>query len=74
MATLRQPALSSAPVTVRKAGPEDAHVCGPICYEAFQKISTQHTFPPDFPSVDIPAKLLSMMFSHPGLLLRGCRV
>jgi GNAT superfamily N-acetyltransferase len=66
MATQRQPTLSSAPVTVRKARPEDAQICGPICYEAFRKISTNHAFPPDFPSADIPTKLLSMMFAHPG--------
>lgn len=66
MATLRQPAFDSSPVAVRKARPEDAPVCGRICYEAFTKISTEHAFPPDFPSVEVAAGLLSMMFAHPG--------
>lgn len=66
MATLRQPAFNSSPVAVRKARAEDAAVCGRICYDAFTKISTEHGFPPDFPSVEVAAGVLSMMFSHPG--------
>ena len=41
-------------------------MCGRVCYEAFHKISTDHGFPPDFPSVDVAISVLSMMFSHPG--------
>jgi GNAT superfamily N-acetyltransferase len=41
-------------------------VCGQICFDAFHKISTDHGFPPDFPSADVAVGLLSMMFSHPG--------
>ena len=74
MATLRQPAFDSSPVTVRKARPEDAPVCGRICYEAFTKISTEHAFPPDFPSVEVATGVLSMMFSSSWFLLRGCRI
>ena len=66
MATLRQSAIDSSPVVVRKARPEDAAVCGRICYEAFTKISTEHAFPPDFPSVEVATGVLSMMFGHPG--------
>jgi GNAT superfamily N-acetyltransferase len=66
VATLRQPAFESSPVVVRKAQPEDGAVCGRICYEAFKKISTNHAFPPDFPSVEVAARVLSMMFAHPG--------
>ncbi len=66
MATLRQPAFDTSPVAVRKARAEDAPVCGRICYDAFTKISTEHGFPPDFPSVEVAAGVLSMMFSHPG--------
>jgi GNAT superfamily N-acetyltransferase len=66
VATLRQPAFDSLPVVVRKATPEDAAVCGRICYEAFTKISTDHAFPPDFPSVEVAIGVLSMMFAHPG--------
>ena len=66
VAMLRQPAFDSSPIVVRKARAEDAPVCGRICYEAFTKISTEHGFPPDFPSVEVATGVLSMMFSHPG--------
>jgi GNAT superfamily N-acetyltransferase len=52
-------------ITIRRAKPEDAQVCGRICFDAFCKISTNHGFPPDFPSPDVAVGLLSMMFSHP---------
>jgi predicted N-acetyltransferase YhbS len=52
--------------TIRTAKPEDAPECGRICYEAFTQINVHHGFPPDFPSPDVAAGLLSMMFSHPG--------
>lgn len=52
-------------VTTRRANPEDAAACGRICFEAFRTIAAAHNFPPDFPSVDIPTQVLSMMFSHP---------
>jgi GNAT superfamily N-acetyltransferase len=65
VATLRQPAFDKSPVTIREARAEDAPVCGRICYEAFTKISTKHGFPPDFPSVEVAARVLSMMFAHP---------
>lgn len=52
--------------TFRRAQPEDAQPAGRICYEAFTKISTEHTFPPDFPNVETAIDLLSMMFAHPG--------
>lgn len=53
-------------ITVRRAKIEDAPVCGRVCYDAFYKISTDHGFPPDFPSPEVAVGLLSMMFSHPG--------
>src|SRR5713226_6487056 len=43
----------------REAEPEDAPVCGRICYEAFTKISTDHAFPPDFPSVEVATGVLT---------------
>ena len=59
---------STDPVSIhiRTARPEDARVCGQICYEAFHKINTEHAFPPDIPSPDISIGLLTHMFSHPG--------
>ena len=56
----------SPPVAVRRPKPEDAAACGQVCFDAFYKISTDHGFPPDFPSPDVATGLLSMMFSHPG--------
>jgi len=53
-------------IIVRRAKIEDAPVCGRVCYDAFYKISTDHGFPPDFPSPEVAVGLLSMMFSHPG--------
>src|SRR5260370_27294310 len=61
MATQRQPAFDASPIAARRAIPDDAAACGRI-----RKISTEHAFPPDFPSVDVPTGVLSMMFSHPG--------
>jgi len=52
--------------TIRKATPQDAHLCGEICYKAFNAISQAHGFPCDFPGPEAGAGVLSMMFSHPG--------
>ncbi|MBV9386545.1 MAG: GNAT family N-acetyltransferase [Chroococcidiopsidaceae cyanobacterium CP_BM_ER_R8_30] len=52
-------------VKVRRAVPEDAEICGRICYEAFTTLNHQHQFPPDFPSVEVAIGLLHMLFSHP---------
>src|SRR5712671_5202362 len=53
-------------IHIRRARPEDAPICGRVCYEAFYKISTNHGFPPDLPSPEAGAGLLSRVFSHPG--------
>jgi GNAT superfamily N-acetyltransferase len=59
-------AANTAAVTIRRAKPEDAAVCGQICYEAFYKISTDHNFPPDVPAPEMGVGLFTQMFSHPG--------
>jgi GNAT superfamily N-acetyltransferase len=59
-------APSSAAVTIRRAAPEDAPVCGQICYEAFYKINTDHNFPPDVPEPGRGIGLMTQLFSHPG--------
>ena len=56
----------SPEVQVRRALPEDAAVCGPICYNAFNTLNQSHGFPCDFPSPEVTTGVLSMMFSHPG--------
>lgn len=50
---------------IRRATPEDAEVCGRICYEAFAAIGNQHGFPPDVPSAEVGVRILRMLFSHP---------
>jgi len=52
-------------VTIRKAKPEDAAVCGQICFDAFNTISQRHGFPCDLPGPERATALLSEMFSHP---------
>ena len=52
-------------ITIRRAKPEDAPMCGRVCFDAFYKISTSHGFPCDFPSSEVAVGILSMMFSHP---------
>jgi GNAT superfamily N-acetyltransferase len=52
-------------VVIRRARPEDAAVCGPICYQAFFDISTRHNFPPDVPHPEYATGLLTNSFSHP---------
>jgi GNAT superfamily N-acetyltransferase len=53
-------------VRIRRATPQDAPVCGQICYEAFHKISTDHNFPPDVPGSETGVGVITQLFSHPG--------
>jgi|SRR5581483_7537601 len=57
--------MPSFDVRVRKAKPQDAKVCGQICFEAFRRINIEHGFPPDLPSADMAVRLLFNLFSHP---------
>jgi predicted N-acetyltransferase YhbS len=52
-------------MSLRAARPEDAEVCGRICFEAFSAINGKHGFPPDFPGPEVTAGLMSMLFAHP---------
>lgn len=51
---------------LRPGVPDDAEVCGQICYEAFGSLSAAHGFPSDFPSPDVAVGLTTMMLGHPG--------
>lgn len=51
--------------SIRKATPEDAAVCGQICYEAFRTINEKHNFPPDIPNPERAVGILTFMFSSP---------
>lgn len=57
---------STSLVKLRRATPEDADICGRICYEAFTAISNQHNFALEFTAPEAGVGLLSMIFSHPG--------
>lgn len=52
-------------VHIREARADDASECGRICYEAFAAIAGAHNFPPDFPSAETAARVLSGAFSSP---------
>ena len=66
MTVASQPAESqkSAAITIRRATPADAEICGKICHEAFFAISQKHNFPADIPSAQHAAGFLSRMFAH----------
>lgn len=52
-------------VKLRSGTPEDAEVCGRICYNAFKTISEAHGFVPDFPSQEVAIDVLKRMLSNP---------
>src|SRR5437868_981464 len=51
-------------VTLRSGSPQDAQICGKICYEAFKTISEKHGFPNDFPSTEAAIGLTSFLLSR----------
>jgi GNAT superfamily N-acetyltransferase len=53
-------------LNIRRAAPEDAEICGRICYDAFANINRHHNFPLELPTPEIALGLIGMMFSHPG--------
>jgi predicted N-acetyltransferase YhbS len=61
------PAESQHDVEIRIARPEDAPICGQICYDAFSTLNAMHGFPSDFPGPEAPIGLLSRIFSAPGI-------
>ncbi len=54
-------------ILIRTATPDDARVCGQICYDAFCAINAAHGFPHDFPNAEMPIGIISMLFSAPGI-------
>lgn len=52
-------------VLIRRAAPQDADVCGQICFNAFCTINQKHGFPCDFPEPAMAIGLMTMMFSAP---------
>jgi predicted N-acetyltransferase YhbS len=53
-------------MVIRIAKPDDAEICGQICYDAFYKVGTDHNFPPDVPAASVGVDILRAIFSHPG--------
>jgi GNAT superfamily N-acetyltransferase len=51
--------------TIREAAGDDWREAGRICYEAFNKVSGEHGYPPDFPTVEAAALPLKWMTEHP---------
>ena len=52
-------------LTLRPGMPEDAKICGTICYQAFKAIALHHNFPANLPAADIAIGRLSERLSHP---------
>jgi predicted N-acetyltransferase YhbS len=53
-------------ITLRKGREADAAAVGAVCYHAFKTIAEAHNFPPDLPSPDVGAGLLSGLIGHEG--------
>ena len=52
-------------LTLRPGKPDDAKICGEICFHAFTTISRQHNFPPDLPSAEMATGFLSSLLARP---------
>jgi ribosomal protein S18 acetylase RimI-like enzyme len=52
------------PLKLRAGNPDDAQICGEICYRAFETIAQQYNFPSDFPTVDVAQALLLRLFAR----------
>jgi predicted N-acetyltransferase YhbS len=51
-------------LTIRRARPEDATACGPICYQAFKEIAEAHNFTPDIPSQEVATHVISTLIAN----------
>ena len=49
---------------IRAGNPDDAQICGEICYRAFETISEQYNFSSDFSAVDVACDLISRLFAR----------
>jgi GNAT superfamily N-acetyltransferase len=54
-------------IELRPPTADDAEELGRICFDAFRAIAERHNFPPDFPSPEIAATVLSSLISHPNI-------
>jgi predicted N-acetyltransferase YhbS len=53
-------------LTLRPGRPEDATICGTICYDAFTTIAVQHNFPSSYPSPEVSVARMVERLTHPG--------
>jgi predicted N-acetyltransferase YhbS len=53
-------------VIIRRATPQDAAVCGRICYDAFSTVNAAHGFPCDFPAPEAAVGVITSLFNAPG--------
>ena len=58
-------AAAKTELAVRQATPEDAAVCGPICFNAFSTVNRGFGFPCDFPVPEVATGILKHLFAHP---------
>jgi predicted N-acetyltransferase YhbS len=52
------------PLKLRPGHPDDLAACASICWSAFASIAARHGFPPDFPSVEAAAQLVSSLLAR----------
>ena len=55
------------PLNLRPGRPEDAAICGAICYDAFKAIAEQHNFQPSYASPEQAMALMAARLAHPGV-------
>jgi predicted N-acetyltransferase YhbS len=61
------PARPEPDVIIRRAAPQDAPICGDICYRAFSAINAAHNFPCDFPNPEAAHGVIDALFNAPGI-------
>jgi predicted N-acetyltransferase YhbS len=52
-------------IKLRSGTPEDAEICGRICYNAFKTISEAHGFAPDFPQPEVAIDVIRSLLANP---------
>ena len=52
-------------LVLRPAAPDDAEICGQICFDAFGAIAQKHGFPSDWPNPAAAAGFISGFLGHP---------
>jgi hypothetical protein len=52
-------------VKLRPGHPSDVEPCARILFNAFGTIAAHHNFPPDIPSIEVGAELMTMLLTHP---------